>query len=165
MARTHKESVFFSFLLFFLLPSLNACQSQTPQTGHRVIAAAVRSILDKAYAGVDHQTYRAALYEVEAASRTYLSTTPHDLQDRVNEILAYLRTAEEILQWQSERQGESKRQATDPAVRTWIERYPFLQAAIGARTQGEFDVPTALTLLWDKTDEVLRGLQVKSAPL
>ena len=158
-------SLSFRFFVFLLLLSVFlACQPSSPQTGHRVIAAAVRSLLDKAYAGVDHQTYRAALHEVEAASRTYLSTTPHDLQDRVNEILAYLRTAEEILRWQAEHPNE-QRQTNDPAVTNWIERYPFLRAAVGAQGQSGFDAPTALTLLWDKTDEVLRGLQVKSAPL
>jgi hypothetical protein len=152
------------FLLFILLLS-SACQSQTPQTGHRMIAAAVRSLLDKAYAGVDYQTYRAALYEVETASNAYLSATPHHLQDKVNEILAYLRTAEEILRWQTERTNEEKRPIADPAVTNWTERYSFLRAAVGAQGQSGFDAPTALTLLWDKADGVLRGLQVKNKPI
>ena len=132
-----------------------------------MIAAAVRSLLDKSYAGIDYPTYKQALAEVEATSATYIKTTPLDLQDKVNEILTYLRTAEEILHWQAERKTDKALQATDPtdlAVMNWTKHYPFLHAAIGARNQDVFDVPTALTLLWDKTDEVLRGLQIKSKP-
>jgi hypothetical protein len=151
----------FSFVSFLII----ACQPSPPQTGHREIAAAVRTLLDKSYAGIDYPTYQAALKEVEAISAARLERTPHDLQARVDQMLEYLRTAEEILRWQSQHQRESEHQTNDPVVRAWTERYPFLQAAVGARTQSEFDVPTALTLLWDKTDEVLRGLQIKSAPL
>jgi hypothetical protein len=121
--------------------------------------------LDKSYAGIDYPTYQAELKKVETSNATHWERIPHDLRDQVQQILAYLRTAEEILRWQSQHQVESERQATDPAVRAWIERYPFLQAAVGARTQGIFDAPTAVTLLWDTTDEMLRGLQVKSKPL
>jgi hypothetical protein len=152
---------FLPWLLFFTL----SCQTPLPQTGHQEIAAAVRVLLDKAYAGVDYPTYQDALKEVEAISAARLEQTPHDLQARVDQMLEYLRAAEEILRWQSQYRRESERQATDLAVRAWTERYPFLQAAVGARTQSEFDVPTALILLWDKTDEVLRGFQIKSAPL
>jgi hypothetical protein len=148
-----------------LLLSVLACQPQPPQTGHQAFAVVVRNLLDKSYAGIDYPAYQAELKEVETSSATHWENIPHDLRTQVQQILAYLRTAEEILHWQSERQIDSKRQATDPTVRAWIERYPFLQAAIGARVQGEFDVLTALTLLWDKTNEVLRGLQIKSAPL
>lgn len=151
------------FLL--LLSVLLACQPSPPQTGHREIAAAVRRLLDKAYAGIDYPAYRLALTEVEAVSTTNIHTTPPELQDKVREILAYLQTAEEILRWQTEHKTDAEQKRTDPLVTTWTERYPFLRAALGARHKDEFDVPTALTLLWDKTDEVLRGLQLKSKPL
>ena len=153
-----------SFLLFILFLS-SACQSQLPQTGHQVFAATVRNLLDKSYAGIDYPTYQAALKEVETITTTQRERIPQDLRNKVQQILEYLRTAAEILRWQSEHQIESERQANDLVVRAWIERYPFLQAAVGARTQNIFDTQTAVTLLWDKTDEVLRGLQIKSAPL
>lgn len=152
-------------MFLFLSSVFLACYPSLPQTGHQEIAAAVRVLLDKAYAGVDYPTYQEALKEVEATSAARLEQTPHNLRARVEQMLEYLRTAEEILRWQSQHQRESEHQVDDPTVRAWSERYPFLQAALGARAQGKFDARTALTLLWDKTDEVLRGLQVKTAPL
>ncbi|MGE0679690.1 MAG: hypothetical protein AB7P69_02115 [Candidatus Binatia bacterium] len=151
------------FLLLFFV--FLACQSFPLQTGHQEIASAVRALLDQSYAGIDYPTYQGALKKVETTSATHREDIPYGLRDQVQQILAYLRTAEEILRWQSQRHLESERQASDPTVRAWIERYPFLQAAVGARSQGIFDAPTAATLLWDKTDEVLRELQIKSAPL
>lgn len=159
-AKTSRLSFLLCLLFLFL-----ACQSQEPQTGHQVIAAAVRSLLDKSYAGIDYPAYHLAFAEVEAVSAAYIKTTPPELQDQVHEILTYLRTAEEILRRQDERKTDTEWQATDPAVTNWIEHYPFLRAAIGARSRNVFDAPTALTLLWDKADEVLRGLQIKSKPL
>lgn len=152
------------FLLFFIF-LFTACHSTPPQTGHREIAAAVRSLLDQSYAGIDYPAYHQAFAKVEAVSVISLKTTPLELRDKVHEILTYLRTAEEILRWQEERKTGVEQTEIVPLVTTWTERYPFLRAALGARNQDVFDAPTALTLLWDKADEVLRGFQVKSKPL
>ncbi len=151
--------------LFFLLLGIlqAACQGQPPQTGHHVIAAAVRDLLDRSYAGIDYATYRARLRAVEAVSAEQLNATPARLHKQVEEMLGYLRVAEEILRWQAE--AGNGYPAHTPIVSRWIARYPFLRAAVGAHRADVFDVPTALMLLWDKTDEVLRGLQLKSAPL
>lgn len=155
-------------LLLFLLSPQAAChwQEQAALTGHREIAAAVRDLLDRSYAGIDYTSYRNSLREVEAVSAEQRKATPTHLQDQVEQILAYLRTAEEVLRWQAER-GNGRAGADTHPVTTWIDRYPFLQAAVGAQAKAAdtFDADTALMLLWDKTDEALRGLQVKSAPL
>ena len=155
------------FLPLFLLPFLflqGACQNQTPLTGHREIAAAIRNLLDKAYAGIDCPTYRDSLKEVETVVAHRLEATPSQLRDQAEQMLAYLRVAEEVLRWQQEHGGE-KPTAQDQTALAWVERYSFLRPALGARTPGVFDPPTAVTLLWDKTDEILRGFQVKSKPL
>lgn len=138
-------------------------QEGSPQTGHQHIAAAIRALLTRAYAGIDYPTYRDGLAEVEAVVAAHLPHTPHQLRTEVASMLAYLRTAEEILRWQA---GSGPENA-DPMVTRWTDRYPFLQMAVGARAEApqSFDAQTAVTLLWDKTDELLRGLQLKSGPL
>jgi hypothetical protein len=152
-------------LLLFLLLFLNvACQEQKPLTGHREIAAAIRNLLDKAYPGIDYLTYRDSLKEVETIMVQQLKMTPVQLRDQAGQMLAYLRVAEEVLRWQQEHGGK-KPTARDHVVATWIERYPFLRPALGAHETDIFDPQTATTLLWDKTDEILRGFQVKSRPL
>jgi hypothetical protein len=151
------------FLFVFLLAS---CQEQTSQTGHQEIAPAVRRLLDKAYAGIDYPSYRDNLEQVEAVAAKHLAATPASLRSQVGQMLAYLRTAEEVLRWQIEK-GPGDTIADERAVAAWIKRYPFLQVARGAHAEAPeaFDPETALTLLWDKTDELLRNLQVKSNPL
>jgi hypothetical protein len=140
---------------------LVSCQEQTPQTGHRVIAEEVRTLLNKAYAGADYLTYRDELHKLEAIVAQEQKNTPIPLQPKTEEILGYLRTAGSILRWQAEQPPLSSSSANDPFVKGWIERYPFLNAAIGAHTPNVFDVQTALTLLWDKTNAVLREFQIK----
>lgn len=125
----------------------------------------MRALLDQSYAGIDAPTYQTELDKIERISAANLERTPHDLRDKVEVMLAYLRTAGEILRWQAEHQTEAQQTALDPLVTKWTTRYPFLRAAIGARTPNVFDTQTALTLFWDKTNEVLRNLQVKSTPL
>lgn len=147
----------------FLLPG--ACQEQTPQTGHRVIAEAVRGLLDKSYAGIDYPSYRDSLKNLETTTAAHLTTTPAQLRDQAEQMLTYLRAAEEVLRWQSEPSKTIERAADDRMVAAWIEHYPFLQVAVGAQLPDVFDAHTATMLLWDKTDEVLRGFQVKSKPL
>ena len=148
-------------LLFLLL--FTACQHSRPQTGHQIIAMAVRQLLDTSYAGIDYLTYRDGLRAVEAVVAQQLESTPRSLRTTAEEILAYLRTAEEILRWQAE---HSDTQTVDPAlVAAWTKQHPFLQAAVGAQTKSVFDVGTALILLWDKANALLPSFQVKSKPL
>ncbi len=151
------------FLSFFLLAS---CQEQTTQTGHQEIAPAVRSLLDKSYAGIDYPSYRDNLEHVEAVAAEHLAVTPASLRGQVAQMLDYLRMAEEVLRWQTEK-GPEDTIADERVVTAWLKRYPFLQIARGAQAEAPeaFDPETALTLLWDKTDETLRKLQVKSKPL
>lgn len=155
-------------LLFLLIPFLflqTACEKRAPQTGQRVIAEAVRALLDKAYAGIDYPTYRDNLKELEAITAQHLDTTPWHLRPQAEQMLNYLQTAEAILRWQAEQSNVGTPSADDQAVAVWIERYPFLRAALGARTANVFDVSTAVTLLWDKTNAILPGFQIKSKPL
>lgn len=78
-------------------------------------------------------------------------------------MLAYLRTAEEILRWQAEYVGLH---TVDPKlVEAWLKRHPFLRAAIGAQTHNAFDVGTAVSLLCDTINAILPSYQVKSKPL
>lgn len=153
--------------VFFFLPLLlqTGCpwQSQPAQTGHQEIAAAIRELLTRSYAGIDYLAYRDGLTRVETVVAEHLPDTPAQLRDHVAQMLAYLRTAEEILRWQAER-GAGRADAGDRAATSWIGRYPFLRMAVGARAEAPqaFDAQTAVTLLWDKTDELLRGLQLKS---
>lgn len=150
-------------LSFSLL--LVSCQEQTPQTGHRVIAEAVRSLLDKAYAGADYPTYRDELHKLEVIFAKEQNNTPVHLQSKAEEMLGYLRTAGDILRWQVEKNPTAPSSANNPLVQGWIGRYSFLSAAVGALTPDVFDVQTALILLWDKTNAVLPQFQVKSRPL
>ena len=156
--------LFFSLSLSFSL-LLVSCQEQTPQTGHRIIAEAVRALLDKAYAGADYPIYRAELLKLEAIVTQEQKNTPVPLQPKTAEMLGYLRTAGEILRWQTEQNTSASSSANDRFVQGWIEQYPFLSAAVGALTPDIFDGQTAVTLLWDKTNAVLPEFQVKSRPL
>jgi len=146
--------------LFLLLTS---CHDQSPQNGHQLIAAAVRNLLDKSYAGIEYPAYREGLKGVEMVMAQQLEFTPPPLRPRAEEMLSYLRTAEEILRWQAE-SGKSQTVNTK-LVASWIDRHPFLRAAVGAQTNSAFDVGTALILLWDKTNALLPSFQVKSRPL
>jgi hypothetical protein len=154
-----RVSAFFLALLIFL----TSCHDQSPQNGHQLIAAAVRSLLDRSYAGIEYPAYRNGLKEVEEVVAQQLEHTPHHLRLIAEEMLTYLRTAEEVLRWQAEH-GHS--QAVDTAlVAAWVARHPFLRAAIGAQTDSVFDISTALILLWDQTSALMPSFQVKSKPL
>ena len=153
-----------SLFLFLSLSLLfTACQDQSSQNGHQLIAAAIRKLLDKSYAGIDYLAYRDGLKEIETIATQQLQLTPHQLRPKTEEMLTYLRTAEEVLRWQAEHGDKHTVEAT--LVATWVERHPFLRAAIGAQTNNAFDVGTALILLWDKTNARLPSFQVKSKPL
>ena len=134
----------------------------SPQTGHQDIAASIRRVLDAAYAGADHARYSADLHALEAVTEARLAAVPPHLKPRIEHMLTNLRTAQEVLGWQAERS------APRPAeVQTWIARHPFLQAAVGATADAPnaFDIHTALHLLWDQTNEILRDVQVKNRPI
>ena len=132
------------------------------QTGHRDIAASIRRVLDAAYAGADHARYSADLHALEAVAAARSAAVPSHLKPRIEQMLTNLRTAREVLGWQAERS------APRPAeVEGWIARHPFLQAAVGATADApdSFDIHTALHLLWDQTNEILRDVQVKNRPI
>ena len=132
------------------------------QTGHQDIAASIRRVLDAAYAGADHARYSADLHALEAVAAARSAAVPPHLKPRIEHMLTNLRTAREVLGWQAERS------APRPAeVQTWIARHPFLQAAVGATADAPnaFDIHTALHLLWDQTNEILRDVQVKNRPI
>ena len=122
-------------------------------------------MLDKAYAGVDYPTYREELFKLDARVTKEQKNTPALLQPKIVEMLSYLHTAGDILRWQAEQPSPSSPPAYNPQVQNWISQYSFLSAAIGARTPDVFDIQTALSLLWDKTNAVLPEFQVKSRPL
>jgi hypothetical protein len=151
-------------MLCALLPFPPACQEQPPQTGHRAIAEEIRSLLDQSYAGIDAPTYRRQLQRLEAVVAAQREATPRELRKPLGHMLDYLRTAGDVLRWQAENPNGHLNPSQHPLA-DWIRRHPFLQAAVGARTAGGFDAPTALTLLWDKTNALLPQLQVKSKPL
>ena len=132
------------------------------QTGHQDIAASIRRVLDAAYAGADHARYSANLRALEAVAAARSAAVPPHLKPRIEQMLSNLRTAREVLGWQAEHS------APRPAeVQAWIARHPFLQAAVGATADAPdtFDIHTALHLLWDQTNEILRDVQVKNRPI
>jgi hypothetical protein len=137
--------------------------SDQPVTGHRDIAVALRSLLDLAYTGPNYPTYHAEFQSFAKHVQEKIEATPHEMRPYVRTIMAYLRTADEVLQWQAQ-QSEDQR---PPQLTTWTGRYPFLKAAIGARFDAPqaFDVETALQLLLEKTDQTLVAMQVKNKPI
>jgi hypothetical protein len=146
----------------FVLPV--ACQEQPPQTGHRVIAAAIRTLLDQAYADVDARTYQQQMQALESIVAEQKPHAPRELHKTLEGMLGYLRTAADILHWQAEHPNTAASGAEQPIV-GWTKRYSFLEAAVGAQASGVFDPSTAVTLLWDKTNQLLPQLQIKSKPL
>ena len=169
-------SVSLSLFSSLLCPLLSLClclslSSSFPAKNKRLrqgIASSrkrYRALLDKAYAGADYPTYRAELLKLEAIVTQEQKNTPVPLQPKTAEMLGYLRTAGEILRWQTEQNTSASSSTNDRFVQGWIEQYPFLSAAVGAHTPDIFDGQTAVTLLWDKTNAVLPEFQVKSRPL
>ncbi len=159
-----RNPVCVTLLAVILLCPLSCDQiSQQPLTGHRDIAVALRSLLDLAYTGPDYPTYHAEFQSFAKHVQEKIETTPHAMRPYVSTIMAYLRTADEVLQWQT-LQSEGQR---PPQLATWTGHYPFLKAAIGARFEAPqaFDVETALQLLFEKTDQTLVAMQVKNKPI
>ena len=173
-----RNRVWATLLGLILLWPLSCDQlSDQPLTGHRDIAVALRSLLDLAYTGPDYPTYHAELQSFVMHVQEKIEATPHAMRPYVSTIMAYLRTADEVLQWQAQQSEDHRSPPEDhrsppedhrpPQLATWTGRYPFLKAAIGARFEapGVFDVETAVQLLFEKTDQTLVAMQIKNKPI
>ena len=134
-----------------------------PLTGHRDIAAALRPLLDLAYAGPDYPTYHAEFQAFQNIVQQKIEETPHEMRPHVETIMAYLHVADKVLEWQAQQRTEQQ----PPQLTTWITHHPFLKAALGARLEAPhvFDAETALQLLFEKTDQTLVAMQVKNKPI
>ncbi len=159
-----RSRVCVALLALILLFPLSCDQiSQRPLTGHRHIAVALRSLLDIAYTGPDYPTYHAGFQSFAKHVQENIEVTPHEMRPHVKTIMAYLQIADEVLQWQAQQREDQG----PPQLAIWTDRYPFLQAAIGARLEAPntFDVETALQMLFEKTDQTLVAMQVKNKPI
>ena len=149
--------------LAFLFPFYCDQLRTQPLTGHRDIAAALRPLLDLAYAGLDYPTYHAEFQAFQNVVQQKIAVTPHEMRPYVETIVAYLHVADNVLEWQAQQHPEQQ----PPQLTTWTARHPFLKAAIGARLEAPhaFDAETALQLLFEKTDQTLVAMQVKNKPI
>ncbi len=149
--------------LAFLLPSSCDQLRTQPLTGHRDIAAALRPLLDLAYAGPDYPTYHAEFQSFQTIVQQKIAITPHEMRPHVHTIVAYLQVADKVLEWHTHHHEERQ----PPQLTTWTTHHPFLKAAIGARLEAPnaFDAETALQLLFEKTDQTLVAMQVKNKPI
>ena len=149
--------------LAFLFPS--SCDQLRNQrlTGHRDIAAALRPLLDLAYAGLDYPTYHAEFQAFQDIVQQKIEETPHEMRPYVETIVVYLHVADNVLEWQAQQHTEQQ----PPQLTAWITHHPFLKAALGARLEAPhaFDAETALQLLFEKTDQTLVAMQVKNKPI
>ena len=149
--------------LAFLFPASCDQLRNQPLTGHRDIAAALRPLLDLAYAGPDYPTYHAEFQAFQTVVQQKMEETPYEMRPYVETILVYLHVADKVLEWQAQQHTEQQ----PPQLTAWITHYPFLKAALGARLEAPhaFDTETALQLLFEKTDETLVAMQVKNKPI
>ena len=147
---------------FLLFSSCDQLRSQ-PLTGHRDIAAALRPLLDLAYAGPDYPTYHAEFQAFQTLVQQKIEETPHEMRPYVETIMAYLHVADKVLEWHAQQPEEPP----PPQLTAWVADYPFLKAALGARLEAPhaFDTETALQLLFEKTDQTLVAMQVKNKPI
>ena len=140
-----------------------------PLDGHREIAAALRPLLDIGYAEPDYPTYHAAFLSFQNVVREKMDATPHEMRPFVERILGYLQVADEVLAWQDMYAGTDRSDdpAAPPRLDVWTERYPFLNAAVGARLDEPhaFDAETAVQMLFEKTDQTLVAMQIKNKPI
>ena len=140
-----------------------------PLHGHREIAAALRPLLDLGYAEPDYPTYHAAFLSFRDVVREQMDATPHEMRPFVERILGSLQVADEVLAWQDRQAGTERSgdPAAPPRLARWTERYPFLQAAVGARLDAPhaFDTATAVQMLFEKTDQTLVAMQIKNKPI
>ena len=134
-----------------------------PLAGHRDIAAALRPLLDLAYAGLDYPTYHAEFQAFQNVVQQKIAVTPHEMRPYVETIMAYLHVADKVLEWHAQQHTEQQ----PPQLTAWITHHPFLKAALGARLEAPhaFDAETALQLLFEKTDQTLVAMQVKNKPI
>ena len=140
-----------------------------PLHGHREIAAALRPLLDIGYAEPDYPTYHTAFLSFQDVVREKMDATPHEMRPFVERILGYLQVADEVLAWQDMYAGTDRFDdpAAPPRLDVWTERYPFLNAAVGARLDEPhaFDAGTAVQMLFEKTDQTLVAMQIKNKPI
>lgn len=140
-----------------------------PLHGHREIAAALRPLLDIGYAEPDYPTYHAAFVSFRDVVQEKMDATPHEMRPFVERILGYLQVADEVLAWQDGRAGNDRAdgRAAPARLGVWTERYPFLNAAVGARLDEPhaFDAATAVQMLFEKTDQTLVAMQIKNKPI
>ncbi len=148
-------------LVFLFSFSCDQLRTQ-PLTGHRDIAAALRPLLDLAYAGSDYPTYHAQFQAFQTLVQQKMEETPHEMRPYANTILAYLHVADKVLEWHAQQHTQPP-----PQLTTWMADHPFLKAALGARLEAPhtFDAETALQLLFEKTDQTLVAMQVKNKPI
>ena len=134
-----------------------------PLAGHRDIAAALRPLLDLAYAGPDYPTYHAEFQAFQTVVQQKIEVTPYEMRPYVETIMAYLHVADKVLEWHAQQHTEQQ----PPQLTAWITHHPFLKAALGARLEAPqaFDAETALQLLFEKTDQTLVAMQVKNKPI
>ena len=131
-------------------------------TGHRTFAAELRLLLDEAYAGIDYKAFHSRLSSLSAVADSNIARTPHEMRPYVEAIMGYLAVADTILEVANDKQS-----TIGASAPTWLTRYPFLNAAMGARAEapGVFDVETAFQLLLEKTDLTLVAMQIKNKPI
>ena len=158
----HRRAVWVLALAFLFPSSCDQLRNQ-PLTGHRDIAAALRPLLDLAYAGPDYPTYHAEFQAFQTVVQQKIEVTPYEMRPYVETIMTYLHVADKVLEWQAQQHTEQQ----PPQLAAWITHYPFLKAALGARLEAPhaFDTETALQLLFEKTDQTLVAMQVKNKPI
>ncbi len=140
-----------------------------PLHGHREIAAALRPLLDIGYAEPDYPTYHAAFVSFQDVVQEKMDATPHEMRPFVERILGYLQVVDEVLAWQDRQAGNARADGPAAPARlgVWTERYPFLNAAVGARLDEPhaFDAAIAVQMLFEKTDQTLVAMQIKNKPI
>lgn len=168
--RLPRRRTFTAWLFAGAIGLSGACDLLAPPLhGHREIAAALRPLLDIGYAEPDYQTYHTAFVSFQDVVQEKVDATPHEMRPFVERILGYLQVADEVLAWQDGRAGHDRADgwAAPARLGVWTERYPFLNAAVGARLDAPhaFDAATAVQMLFEKTDQTLVAMQIKNKPI
>lgn len=168
--RSPRRRTFTAWLFAGTIWLSGACDLLAPPLhGHREIAAALRPLLDIGYAEPDYPTYHAAFLSFQDVVQEKVDATPHEMRPFVERILGYLQVADEVLAWQDRQAGNDRGdgRAAPARLDVWTERYPFLNAAVGARLDEPhaFDAETAVQMLFEKTDQTLVAMQIKNKPI